>query len=73
MKFYANWRSFDLGLGSLSLDGWALIWLGSGPSPSGLFFALHGTMSYFVSLRILNVFSMYSMNALLQMVKHQNV
>ena len=30
-------------------------------------------MSYFVSLRILNVFSMYSINALLQMIKHQNL
>jgi hypothetical protein len=34
---------------------------------------LRNTVLRFVSLRILNVFSIYSMNALLQMAKHQNL
>ena len=73
VKFYVNWRSFDLGLSSFSLHGWALIWLGSGLSPFWALFALRITMLHFVSLCILNVFSMYSMNALLQMIEHQNL
>ena len=62
-----------MGLGSFSPHGWALIWLGSGLSPSGLFLLLRNFVLPFVALRILNAFSMYSMNALLQMIKHQNL
>ena len=59
---------------------WALFlhmtrpWFGSvvGFLPLGPF-VLRNKVLRFVSLRILNVFSMYSRNALLQMVKHQNL
>ena len=62
-----------MGLGSFSPHGWGLIWLGSGISPSRHFLLMRNTVLRFVSLRILNAFSMYSMNALLQMIKHQNL
>ena len=37
VKFYVIWRSFGLGLDYFSPHDWALIWLGSGLSPLGLF------------------------------------
>jgi len=48
VKFHAIWRSFGLGLGSFSPHDWALIWLGSGLSPLGLFcFVQYGVMLCF--------------------------
>ena len=46
---------------------------GNGPALPWAYVALGYMVLRFVSLRILSVFSMYSINALLQNVKHQNL
>jgi hypothetical protein len=71
-RFDANWSWFDLDLVlCLHLVGpWFGLVVGLVPLGSCV---LCNMVLRFVSLCILNVFSMYSINVLLQMVKHQNL